>query len=73
MRPMVTLGSGTENGFQGKDGQVVPEMTKEIVESISERYIELYEKITGETFVKPDNEQVLSRVEASINKALASL
>jgi phosphoribosylaminoimidazole-succinocarboxamide synthase len=62
-----------ENGFQGKDGQVVPEMTKEIVESISERYIELYEKITGETFVKPDNEQVLSRVEASINKALASL
>ena len=62
-----------ENGFQGKDGQVVPEMTNEIVNSISERYIELYEKITGEAFVKPDNENVLSRVEASITKALASL
>ncbi len=44
-----------ENGFQGKDGQAVPEMTAEIVNSISERYIELYEQITGDTFVK--NEQ----------------
>jgi len=62
-----------ENGFQGKDGQVVPEMTKEIVQSISERYIELYEKITGEGFVKPAEKDVLKRVETAINSALASL
>jgi len=62
-----------ENGFQGKDGQVVPEMTKEIVKSISDRYIELYEKITGEKFIKPENVDLLNRVEAAINKALASL
>src|SRR5476649_2459026 len=52
-----------ENSFQGKDGQVVPEMTEEKVESISERYIELYEQITGENFVKPDAQNVLNRVE----------
>lgn len=62
-----------ENGFQGKDGQVVPEMTKDIVNSISERYIELFEQITGENFVKSENEQVLNRVEGAINKALTSL
>jgi phosphoribosylaminoimidazole-succinocarboxamide synthase len=59
-----------ENGFQGKDGQVVPLMTKEIVQSISERYIELYEQITGEGFIKPGGENVLNRVEKSINNAL---
>src|SRR5476651_2070012 len=48
-----------ENGFQGKDGQAVPAMTYDIVQSISERYIELYEQITGERFVKPENENVL--------------
>ncbi|MEO6849433.1 MAG: phosphoribosylaminoimidazolesuccinocarboxamide synthase [Mucilaginibacter sp.] len=62
-----------ENGFQGKDGQVVPVMTPEIVSSISERYIELYEQITGESFVKPGNEHVLDRVEGNINKALTTL
>lgn len=46
-----------ENGFQGKTGQEVPEMTDEKVESISERYIELYERITGETFHKDANSQ----------------
>jgi len=59
-----------ENGFQGKDGQVVPLMTKEIVQSISDRYIELYEQITGESFIKPGKENVLSRVEKAINNAL---
>ena len=59
-----------ENGFQGKDGQVVPLMTKEIVKSISERYIELYEQITGEGFIKPGSENVLNRVEKAINNAL---
>lgn len=63
-----------ENGFQGKDGQQVPEMTDEIVNSISERYIELFEHITGEAFVKPENvNAVLQRVENNINKALAAL
>lgn len=63
-----------ENGFQGKDGQQVPEMTDEIINSISERYIELFEHITGEAFVKPENvDAVLQRVENNINKALAAL
>ncbi len=62
-----------ENNFQGKEGQVIPVMTPEIVRSISERYIELYEQITGEAFIKPENENVLSRVEGAIKKALASL
>jgi phosphoribosylaminoimidazole-succinocarboxamide synthase len=54
------------NGFQGKDGQTVPEMTDEIVESISDRYIELFEKITGEVFVKGDIENIESRIEKAI-------
>jgi Phosphoribosylaminoimidazolesuccinocarboxamide (SAICAR) synthase len=43
-----------ENGFQGKEGQQIPEMTNEVVNRISERYIELYEYVTGKTFVKED-------------------
>jgi phosphoribosylaminoimidazole-succinocarboxamide synthase len=62
-----------ENGFQGKDGQVVPEMTPEIIESISERYIELYNKITGESFVKPGGNEILRRVEQNVVSALAAL
>src|SRR6201996_7337746 len=59
-----------ENGFQGKEEQVVPEMTPEIVQSISDRYIELYENITGEKFIKPGDENVLNRVETAIKNAL---
>ena len=62
-----------ENGFQGKEGQQVPEMTDEIVQSISERYIELYEHITGEKFQYPAEGEVLARVENNINKALLEL
>ncbi|WP_312186773.1 phosphoribosylaminoimidazolesuccinocarboxamide synthase [Sphingobacterium sp.] len=62
-----------ENGFQGKDGQAVPEMTDEIVTSISERYIELYEHIVGEQFVYPDQENVLERVERNVANALKEL
>ena len=54
------------NGFQGKDGQAIPEMTDEICSSISERYIELYENIVGEKFVKADVSNVLERVEKNI-------
>jgi phosphoribosylaminoimidazole-succinocarboxamide synthase len=62
-----------ENGFQGKDGQTVPQMTPEIIESISERYIELYNKITGESFVKPEIGEILTRVEKNVTAALAAL
>src|ERR1700712_1342255 len=62
-----------ENGFQGKEGPKVPEMTTDIVNSISERYIELFEQITGESFVKPADDSVLNRVETAINKALATM
>ncbi len=54
------------NGFQGKDGQTVPEMTDEIVESISDRYIELFEKITGEKFQKANTTEIESRIEKAI-------
>ncbi len=59
------------NGFQGKEGQTVPEMTDEIVESISDRYIELYENITGEKFVKAETGAIESRIEKSILAYLA--
>lgn len=62
-----------ENGFQGKDGQNVPEMTDEKVNSISERYIELYEQILGEKFEKSDNENVISRIENNINQYINTL
>ncbi len=55
-----------DNGFQGKDGQQVPEMTPEIVAGISERYIELFEKITGETFDKVDLNNIVDRIEKNV-------
>ena len=62
-----------ENGFQGKDGQVVPVMTPDIVASISDRYIELYEQITGDTFVKNDHENIPQRIEQNVLKSLNTL
>jgi phosphoribosylaminoimidazole-succinocarboxamide synthase len=59
-----------DNGFQGKDGQAVPEMTDEFVTQVSERYIELFENITGKYFMKEDVDNVLSRVEMNINNYL---
>ena len=61
-----------ENGFQGKDGQQVPEMNDEKVIEISNRYIELYEQITGEAFVKATTENVLNRIEKNVNSFLAN-
>ena len=61
------------NGFQGKEGQLVPEMTDEYVETVSERYIELYENITGETFVKADVSNINSRIETNVLHYLKSL
>jgi len=62
-----------ENGFQGKDGQVVPEMTPEIVDSISERYIELYEQIVGEKFVKNPSSSILNRIEENVLNSINDL
>jgi len=62
-----------ENNFQGKDGQQVPEMNEEKVKSISDRYIELYEKITGNSFIKDDSDNIYDRVEANILKAIENL
>ncbi len=62
-----------ENGFQGKEGQSIPAMPDDFVDSVSERYIELYEKITGESFQKADSKNVMQRIESNIVSALASL
>lgn len=59
-----------DNGFQGKPGQVVPEMTLAIVEGISNRYIELYEHITGESFVKEDTTNISERIEKNVEAYL---
>jgi len=60
-----------ENGFQGKTGQTVPEMTPAYCESVSERYIELYEKITGEKFIKSDLSDLLERIKINIETYLS--
>ncbi|MGB0805395.1 MAG: phosphoribosylaminoimidazolesuccinocarboxamide synthase [Salibacteraceae bacterium] len=60
-----------DNGFQGLEGQKMPEMPEELVESITARYIELYEKIIGEKFVKSDVSEVVKRVERNVNDYLA--
>jgi len=55
-----------ENGFQGKDGQKIPEMNKEFVESVSNRYIELFEKVSGTKFEKPDFKNPIERIEKNV-------
>lgn len=62
-----------ENGFQGKDGQQVPEMTEEFVDSVSDRYIELYENITGDKFVKSEISEIQGRIEKNITRYLNSI
>jgi phosphoribosylaminoimidazole-succinocarboxamide synthase len=62
-----------ENGFQGQHGQVVPQMDKAFVNSVSERYIELYENITGDRFVKSDVNNIQDRIERNINEYLKNL
>jgi len=58
------------NGFQGKTGQAVPDMSEAFVKSVSDRYIELFENITGDRFVKSDTSQIQQRIEAAVNKFL---
>ncbi len=62
-----------ENGFQGQEGQVVPEMSEAFVDSVSERYIELFENITGDRFVKSDLTNIQARIEKNINDFLKTL
>jgi len=62
-----------ENGFQGKDGQQVPEMTPEIVAGISERYIELFENISGESFNKADIADISARIEKNVVEYLKTV
>lgn len=54
------------NGFQGKEGQQIPEMTNEYIASVSERYIELFENILGESFVKADISNINARIEENV-------
>jgi phosphoribosylaminoimidazole-succinocarboxamide synthase len=58
------------NGFQGHEGQQVPVMDDDFVNLVSERYIELYENITGDKFERADVSNVPARVEGNINKFL---
>ena len=59
-----------ENGFMGKEGQTVPEMTEEYVNSVSERYIELYEHIVGEKFSRSECDDINTRIEKNISEYL---
>jgi len=60
----------TENGFQGLEGQTMPEISEEFIQQVSERYIELYEKIIGEKFEQADSNKVSERIEANIMRFL---
>ncbi len=62
-----------ENGFQGKEGQKVPEMTPEFVNQVTDRYIELYEKIVGEKFVKSESDDTAKRIETNVANFLEKL
>jgi phosphoribosylaminoimidazole-succinocarboxamide synthase len=62
-----------ERNFQGKDGQVVPEMPDEFVIQVSERYIELYEKLTGEAFIRTNTTGIMERIWTNVNEYLSNL
>lgn len=62
-----------ENNFQGKEGQVIPEMSEEFVASVTDRYIELFENITGDKFEKSDVTNIQSRIETNVTNFLNSL
>ena len=58
-------------GFQGKDGQNIPEMTPEFVNSVTDRYVELFEKVSGESFSKDVSEDPLQRIENNVSSFLS--
>ena len=59
-----------ENGFQGNEGEEVPEMNDSIISSVSERYIELYENLIGEKFEKRNTIDILNQIEQNVNKVI---
>ena len=61
-----------QNGFQGLEGQSVPEMSDAYIETVSARYIELYENITGETFIKADISNIQKRIEKNVLEYLGA-
>ncbi|MBK6668012.1 MAG: phosphoribosylaminoimidazolesuccinocarboxamide synthase [Saprospiraceae bacterium] len=61
------------NGFQGLEGQSIPDMPDELINEISARYIQLYEMITGKDFIKSDNSDIRSRIEKNVTSYLSSL
>ena len=62
-----------ENGFQGQEGQQVPDMTPEVVAGITERYIELFEAVTGEKFVRAEDGDIEARIERNVSEYLKTL
>ena len=62
-----------EHGFQGKEGQVLPEMSDAYISSVSDRYIELYEQITGDPFIKADTSDMHRRIADNVTSYLAAL
>lgn len=60
-----------ENGFQGLEGQTIPHIPDSFVNTVTERYTELYEKITGETFVKADNSDLVNRIKKNVTEYLS--
>jgi phosphoribosylaminoimidazole-succinocarboxamide synthase len=62
-----------ENGFQGQEGQQIPDMSDDYITSVSERYIELYENILGEKFIKADISNIIDRIETNVVSYLNSV
>jgi len=62
-----------ENGFQGKEGQTIPHLTTDFTNSVSNRYIELFNSITGENFQKGDNSDIIKRIEDNVINCLSSM
>ena len=62
-----------ENSFQGLEGQKMPEMPEEFVQTITDRYIELYERITGKTFIKSETLDIANRIQTNVENYLNKL
>ena len=62
-----------ENGFQGLEGQTMPDMPDEFVQTITDRYIELYERITGKTFIKSETLDITNRIQTNVENYLNKL
>ena len=61
------------NGFQGEDGQDIPEFSSDWINSVSSRYIELYEKLTGSTFIPAESKYIPARIENNVRNFLSKL